>query len=774
MPINDQITSNQLWRFRLAVERGHRDFLDIAQKCDDFLIGNQWDSRDTEALKAAGRPYLTINKILPTLSNIFGAQIQNRAEVVFRPTGLGADASTAEALTKVWSHIAQENDLPWVRSEVFADGCVRGRGFFDVRLDFSENINGAVKISSVNSKNVIIDPDADQYDPATWSEVMVSRWLTLDSIEMLYGKNNADLLRDNVGGSFALGFDQVELFRERFAGRGPLLTNTYLGQIDYPEGGDTRRNLRIIERQYRKLVRAKHFIDTSSGDMFLIPEAWDDNRIAAQIASSQVPLQVFEKITKRVRWTVTAANVVLHDAWSPYNNNFTLVPFFPIFRHGRPLGLVENLLSPQELLNKTSSQSLHVVNTTANSGYVVKAGALKNMTTAQLAQQGSQTGLVIETVNGPADIEKLKPNQTPTGLDRLAYQADENIKNISGVSDAMRGDVREDVAAKAIIAQQQTGQTNLVVINDNLARTDKILARVVLDIVQTYYTEPRLLHITHDDITNTQEQVGVNQQQPDGTVLNDLTLGRYDVSVATMPARQTMEDTAFEQVLAMRKEGIQIPDIELIRNSRLPNRADLIKQMQQPDPTAQEKSQLDIELLKAQIAELQAKAQSLGGKTQVEQARVGVEQAKAQQLAATAQATLATIGSSDPQAGAQNDMVLRQQELVDKREIEQAKLAQKQREAEIDLQIATKKLELEASLKEREFKQQLALEQLRNATAVGEKAQESAQHDAAENAEEAAEYVQRIQAAAAENKQSAATGVNLGAATENEEDDNFY
>lgn len=766
MPINDQITSDQLWRFRLAVERGHREFLDIAQKCDDFLIGNQWDTRDTDALKAAGRPYLTINKILPTLSNIFGAQIQNRTEVVFRPTGLGADAATAEALTKVWTHIAQENDLPWVRSEVFADGCVRGRGFFDVRLDFTDNINGAVKISNVNSKNVIIDPDADQYDPSTWSEVMVSRWMTVDDISMLYGKKNANLLRDNAGGLFSLGFDQVDLFRERFAGQGPLLTNSYIGQVDFKDGGDTRRNLRIIERQYRKLARAKHFIDTTSGDMFLIPESWDDNRIAAQIASSQIPLQVFEKITKRVRWTVTAANVVLHDAWSPYNNNFTLVPYFPIFRHGRPLGLVENLLSPQELLNKTSSQSLHVVNTTANSGYVVKAGSLKNMTTAQLAQQGSQTGLVIETINGPSDIEKIKPNQTPTGLDRLAYQADENIKNISGVSDAMRGDVREDVAAKAIIAQQQTGQTNLVMANDNLARTDKILARVVLDIVQTYYTEPRLLHITHDDITNTQEQVGVNQKQPDGTVLNDLTLGRYDVSVATMPARQTMEDTAFEQVLAMRKEGVQIPDIELIRNSRLPNRAELIKQMQQPDPTAQQKSQLDMELLQAQIAELQAKAQSLGGKTMVDQARVGVEQAKAQQLSASAQATMANVGGSEAQAGMQNDMVLRQQEIEVKREIEQAKIEQKRQEAEIELEIATKRMELEASLKLQEFKQQMALEQVRNATAVQEKAKESAEQGADEVAQADAEFVKRLQAAFA--------GAKPPVSAEPEQDDNFY
>ena len=772
MPINEQIASGQLWRFRVAVERGHKSFLELAQRCDDFFIGKQWDDADLAYLRKVGRPSLTINKILPTLANIFGAQIQNRVDVVFRPTGLGADATTAEALTKVWAHIAQANDLPWVRSEVFADGCIRGRGFFDVRLDFTDNVHGEVKISSINSKNVIIDPDADQYDPATWSEVMVSRWLTIDTIEALYGKKNANLLRDNDGAIFSLGFDQVDMSRERFAGQGPMLTNTYLGQIDFKEGGDMRRNIRVIERQYRKLTRSKHFIDMSSGDTFLIPDAWDDNRIAAQIEQSQTPLQVFEKVAKRVRWTVTAANVVLHDAWSPYNNNFTLVPYFPIFRHGRPLGLVENLLSPQELLNKTSSQSLHTVNGVANSGYVVKAGTVKNMTVAELADKGAQTGIVIETVNGPTDIEKIKPNQTPTGLDRLAYQADENIKNISGVSDAMRGDVREDVAAKAILAQQQTGATNLVMVNDNLARTDKLLARVVLDIVQTYYTEPRLLHITHDDITNTQEQIQVNQPQGDGSILNDLTLGRYDVSVATMPARQTMEDTAFEQVLAMRKEGVDIPTTELIRNSRLPNRAELIKQMSQPDPTSEQRTQLELQKMQAEIAELQAKAAMHGGKTQVEQARVGVEQAKAQQLSADAQATLSMMNSGGDGSGGMQaqELMLQQQELADKRAAEAAKLEQKQREAELEIQINREKLAAQAELEKTKFEQQLVLERMRNATAMNEKANEVAGEatQAASDADD--EYVKRIQAQMSSQSQPPDA---VGEANE-DDDDNFY
>ena len=84
-----------------------------------------------------------------------------------------------------------------------------------------------------------------------------------------------------------------------------------------------------------------------------------------------------------------------------------------------------------ELLNKVSSQELHVVNTTANFGWKVKRNALQNMSVGELEQRGAQTGLVLgldELVNA----EKIQPNQTPSGLDRISYKAEEHIKSISG------------------------------------------------------------------------------------------------------------------------------------------------------------------------------------------------------------------------------------------------------------------------------------------------------------------------------------------------------
>jgi hypothetical protein len=635
MPVNDSLASEQWYRFRYCLERGHYDFLTKADKCDKFVKGDQWESADLFALQLQRRPALTINKIQSTLSTLEGDQIQNRNEVLFRPAA-GAKAPTAEALTKVWMQIAQNNQLPWVRSEVFSDGLVRSRGFFDVRLDFNDAMQGEVRISQLNSKNCVIDPDAEEYDPDLWNDVFVTKWLTFQDIAMLYGDEDAEYLRDRDSAMFPYAYDSIERVRDRFSGS--ALQGSYYGISD--EAG-VRRNIRTIERQYRKLTMQKHFVDVVHGDMRPVPDAWDRNKIASVLERAGNTINVINKQVKRIRWTVTGDNVVLHDDWSPYKH-LTVVPYFPRFRYGTTTGLVEHLLGPQELLNKTTSQELHVVNTTANSGWKVKTGSLRNMSIEELEANGARTGLVME-LDDISAAEKIQPNQTPTGLDRLSYKAEESMKTISNVTDSMQGNDREDVAAKAIAYKQQRGSVSHTKSIDNLERTDFILARNVLDIVQGYYTEERIIHITHDDVTRETEEVAINQPDPTtGEIINDLTLGEYNIVIVSTPYRASMEDSQFEQALGMRKEGIAIPDEVLIENSRLMRRSEIIKKMQAVanSPEAQKRADLEMRNLEATVAKVEAE---VGDKT----ADAGLKGARTQKETVEAQAIAQEDGQGE-------------------------------------------------------------------------------------------------------------------------------
>jgi len=612
MPVNTELSTKTYYRYAWVRDAGHSDFVKKAELCERFFRGMQWDDKDLAMLKAQRRPALVINKILSTISNVMGDQIYNRSEISFQPRS-GAPSGNADLLTKLFKYISQDNKLDWVRSDVFADGIITSRGFYDVRMDFNDNLMGDVRVTRLSPKNVLIDPDATEYDPDTWNDVMTTKWLTADEIAVLYNEEDAEYLRNRAGSYFPYGYDSIDYMRDRFGDRNAS-RSFYVGVTDE---SSVQRSIRVIERQHRKLDKMRHFYDMSTGDMRPIPDSWSRDRIAA--VRDMYRLEVITKLVNRIRWTVTADTVVLHDDWSPYKH-FTVVPYFPYLRNAQTVGLVENLLGPQELLNKVSSQELHVINTTANSGWKVKTGSLRNMSIEELEQRGAETGLVME-VDDPKSIEKIQPNQVPTGLDRVTYKAEEHIKTISGVSDYMTGSAREDVSAKAVAMNTSRGSFNLAKVTDSLNRTDNLLARNVLDLVQHFYTDPRIINVISDRMTGQTEEIQVNQPAPTeddpNALLNDLTLGEYDVVVTSTPVRETLEDSQFQQALALRELGLPIPDETLLENSRLMHKTDIINKMkaaaESPEAVAKRELQklageLDVANLKAETARAEADA----------------------------------------------------------------------------------------------------------------------------------------------------------------------
>lgn len=622
MPINTHLTSQQWYRYAWIRDQGHAQYCEKHDKCEKFFAGDQWSKADKAALNAVRRPSLTINKIISTMSNVMGEQIYNRSEISFRARN-GANPKTADTLTKVFKYISDSNQLDWKRSDMFADGIIGSRGFLDIRMKFDENMNGDVVIENVNPKNVLIDPDADQYDPDTWNEVITTKWLTVDEINLLYSSGDASLLKGKGESAFPYGYDSIDTYRDRFAGE-----HAWIGSMYGFEGeSNVNRCIRVIERQYRKLDKQLHYVYPKTGESRPVPESWDEGRV--QWLAQEFGLQIIKKLVRRIRWTVTADNVVLHDDWSPYKH-FTIIPYFPYFRYGKTIGLVENLIDPQELLNKAESQNLHIVNTTANSGWKIKAGALVNMSPEELEERGAETGLVME-INGDPDKDavKITPNSVPTGHDRLAYKGEEHIKGISGVPDSAMGFDREDVAAKAIEKKKQSSKTNLVKPLDSLIRTDFMIARNTLDLVQEYMSDERILTITKDSVTGETEDVGINQMV-NGDIVNDLTLGEYGIVVSSVPARETLEDSEFEQMVALRKElGVKIPDHILINASRLRNKAEVIKSMQGDEETPEGKLRKQL-ALRAEIAAVLKEE----GESKVKHADADLRTAKAEQLRA--------------------------------------------------------------------------------------------------------------------------------------------
>jgi len=620
------LAKSQWDAYTRARDNGHTDYIEIAKQCDAYYRGEQWDAADVAALDDQGRPALTINTILPTINTVIGEQSTRRADIRFKPRGSGMQ-ETADVLTKVFMQISDNNKLDWVESQVFSDGLIQDRGWFDVRIDFSDHIQGEVRITAKDPLDILIDPDAKEYDPRTWNEIFETKWMSINQIEEQYGQKKADKLRTIAEVGSTLGSDSIEYEEERYG-------DTYSGEYasDYPQNPEEAkeiRSIRVVERQYYRLKDCMFYVDPVTGDERPVPYDWNEKK-KKQFADD-FGLYIVTKKVRKVRWTVTADTVVLFDDWSPYDH-FTLVPYFPYFRRGKPFGMVRNLLSPQEQLNKISSQELHIVNTTANSGWIVESGSLSGMTADDLEEHGAETGLVLEYNRGSTPPGKIPPNQIPTGLDRISQKAALNIKQISGVSDALLGTDSPEVSGIAIQAKQNRGILMIQVPLDNLTKTRKYLAEKVLNLVQKYYTEKRIIQITDENDPFKQSMpVAINEMTPEGRIVNDLTVGEYDVIVDTAPSRDNFDEIQFAEAIELRKAGVPIPDDMIVEYSHLARKADIAQRirimqgMEPPSPEQQQvanfKAQAEIQSIQLEIAKMEAEVLRLQSEAQLNAAK---------------------------------------------------------------------------------------------------------------------------------------------------------
>lgn len=641
--------------YQRARDAGHDKWLEVAKKCDNFYLGEQWTDKDRKKLEGEGRPVLTINEIIKVINAFLGKQSKQRADILFKPRR-DASVDTAKAISHLVEQILDNNKYEFVEKEVFEDGIVVDRGYFDIRLDFEDNIMGDVKIRALDPYEVLPDPDAKSYSPEGWNSVITTRWMTLDGIEAHYGKAKRDELSASATAvASTFGMDSV-----RFEGTRTFGDDDFSLQTTYHNEADVEiRSVRVIERQYRRLSPIRFFVDNAVGDMKRIPDDLPDDK--AESLAKQMGLSIIKRVGKRIRWVTTVDNIVMHDEWSPYRS-LTILPYFPFFRKGKTSGVVRQLLSPQEQFNKMESQMLHIVNTTANSGWILDEGSLANMTTEELEERGAETGLILAVKKGMERPEKILPNSVPTGLHQLASRAQANVAGIAGIENLVNSPTRE-VSGVALSELTNNDSIQIDVPFDSLKRTRGLVAAKVLELIQDFYTETRVLRVTvGDGFEQQDEELIINGVNAAGEILNDVTIGEYDMVISSRPARDNFEDSQFVNALQMRDAGVLIPDDVVIRHSQLDDKheiADRVAQLQGVAPPTPEEieiaakqSQLSMRTMELEVSKLEAEVFEL-------QARAAQAFAKAQSLEGEAQITAMELAMDIKQTLGQRQDTLR-------------------------------------------------------------------------------------------------------------------
>lgn len=606
-PYNDDVARENWSRWIYGKSRGHIEYMAQARRCEGMYLGGgeQWLPADKDVLTLQKRPFYEFNEVMPSVNSALGYQIHNRMDIAFKPRGGNGDLLKATTISKVVMKVCDEAKMRWKETQVFSDGLIQQRGYWDLRMNFNRNIRGDIDLSTLDPLDVVPDPDAKSYDPDDWGDVCVSRWYTLDQIEQFYGKKARLAVETSGTGEHSADFGDMddETVRNKFGG--VIGAGSYDGYLSMDDG----------VRRYRIIDRQKWVFENT--DCLVSPEG--DVRPIGLLSEAQVAEAMnagavkAKRMYRRVKWMVSTFCVTLFDEYSPYEH-FTIIPFFAYFRRGVTRGMVDNAIGPQEALNKGVSQFVHIINSSANSGWTVEQNSLTNMDTEELEEVGAMTGLVVEYKAGSKAPAKIVPNQVPTGVDRLIDRATKALKDVT-VPDAMRGNEGNAVSGIAKQADQFASQQQLAVPLDNLAYTRQLLAMRILKLVQRYFDSHRVFRITETDPKTGKEveqPLEINKPMPDGSYFNDITVGDYDVVITEQPMQVTFENSQFNQALEMRKAGIAIPDPVVIRYSNLADKHDILDQMasdtQPVDPTLEAKA----ELIKAQTRLADANAVKTG------------------------------------------------------------------------------------------------------------------------------------------------------------------
>jgi hypothetical protein len=232
------------------------------------------------------------------------------------------------------------------------------------------------------------------------------------------------------------------------------------------------------------------------------------------------------------------------------------------------------MLDPQEALNKERSRMTDVVASQPNSGWIVREGAVKNR--KDLYKTGQ--GIVIERSmdSQPGDVEKIRPaeiaNTSPVMIEQLVKDIMEipgGNEELLGVADSGNSEI-SGVLAKV---RSANGLTTLQDLFDNLSRSQKLLGRKLIKLIQSNYTPEKVQRITGKQPT--QE-------------FYDQEFGKYDCVVKEGMLTDTQRQMAYVQALQARNVGIAIPDSFVIENMPIANKEELKEAYEQEAKAAQE------------------------------------------------------------------------------------------------------------------------------------------------------------------------------------------
>lgn len=532
------------------------------QGLDDlkFLSGDQWDEKAIRQRKLDGRPCLTINKLPTFLHQVTNDLRQNVPGIKISPVDDGADIETAEVIQGMIRHIEYSSNADVAYDTAVGNAASIGFGYFRLVTDFCypDSFDQDIKFKRIrNPFTVYCDPASEEPDGSD-----AKFWIISSDIP----KNE-----------FLAEYPDAEMTYEGFdTGPGDPQKSQWL----------TQETVKVAE-YYRIVLTPDTLVELSNGETGYKSKLID---MPKGVSIKR------ERATQRksVEWKKLTSLEVLEET----EIKCEWIPVFPVYGDeldidGKVIrsGLVRNAKSPGQMYNVWMTTATEEIGMRNKTPYIGAEGQFEGFED-DWEQANVRNFPFLEykpiTVDGTiAPAPQRQPmSDVPQGVLTMALHASDDIKATTGLFDSSLGARGNATSGIQERAQQRQGDIANFHYADNLTRSIRQAGRCLISMIPNYYDAERVVRIMGDDgklshatinqPTTQMQPVPQGQPpppnaQPDpktgemmmavDTMLHDMSVGEYDVTVSTGPSYSTMRQEAADAMISMSKSWPKLMDV---------------------------------------------------------------------------------------------------------------------------------------------------------------------------------------------------------------------
>ena len=594
-------TESKLMEMWGDAKKGHRIWRNDAIQNYEFVCNNQWTPSDRALLEIEEKPCLTFNHILPIVNLLSGMERQNRADVKAFPRK-GGVRIIADAFTSLAKHSIDLCHGETEQSMQFVDGIISGKGWVKTDISFKKDkINGDLVLTRRSPFDMYEDPNATKYDLNESAKyIFECFWGDKEQIELLWDKHKEDIEE-------YIANPQDEDMMDR--------TGKLIRQSDKEDRDPSLYNYRLKEIWWKDYKKQLFLIDGATMMFSPVHDSQKDvaravvekEKRQAEAQSRRPRYRLKEDIIEVLHVTTMLGDMILEDIEDPYHGmtSFPIQRFCPYWFDGITFGVVEGLKDPQVEINKRSSQMLHILNHTANTGWIVNEK--EQNTIDLLSEEGSKPGVIVTWSN--KEPTKIEPNKFPEGLFILKQDDEASMKKISGLNpDIMgQGDKRTD-SGIAILRRQRQGATISEPVYDNFRLSQRIFGETLIDMIRhsNVYSPAEVAQIMQEE----KQEIDIEQLYK---AMKSWAVGHYGFKVEQQPNLPTMRMANLEVLMNMANAGLPIPIDVIIEQSDIPNKEEIVARIrEEAQRVQQEETQQPARQTKGKASP--PKMQSLVGK----------------------------------------------------------------------------------------------------------------------------------------------------------------